>query len=194
MPRCRPLAPRNGIACVALFATVACVSVRPVVSDGAFVLEDDEGILVVEIETDVPVASLRLRGVPVVEGLQSGEHLVLVAIGAGDYAWSDLRVPSTLGQEVRLRLRHDDLAFRVRAGRINYAGCLVLRGRTAPHFVSLRFRVENRSAQVAALLGERHPELVRRHPPLFSGPYRDDFLERFGTPDAASLDRTEAAP
>jgi hypothetical protein len=162
-----------------------CGSVRPL--DGASLaagvvptLSPNEGILVVRVDTDVPIAKLQISDMTALSGLAIGEHFRLLAMRAGEYRWSGLVVPAGAG-EVPFRLRPDDFwEFRVEAGRVSYPGEFTIRGETRSASVSLYpLQLRNRSALALTELLERYPGLLERYPPTYTGHEVDNYLDYY---------------
>src|SRR5262245_49415773 len=178
----RPL--RVILACAFLVAS-GCVGARPIPPGTVPELGPGEGILVVDIETAVPIEQLLLSRATAAEHVDPGHALRMIVVRAGEYRWSGLRVPSAYGI-IRYRVdRDEEWALRVVPGRINYPGTLVIhKGRNAIGS-DLRGRVENRSARTWLELKRRTPELLARYRVSYTGPEPDAFL--------AELEKVRAA-
>src|SRR5262245_10237973 len=115
---------------LALALALGCAKPRSIAEGVVPTLAPDEGILVVDVEADVPIERLVLSGMTVAERLEPGHHLALLVVGAGSYRWTEVQAPGPFGS-VHFRIQRDDeWAFRVEPGRINYAGRIVLRYRS----------------------------------------------------------------
>lgn len=179
-----------GIA-LALALCLGCVRPRPIAAGDAPTLAPGEGILVVDVESDVPIQRLALSGFVAAERLEAGHHLALLVVGAGSYRWTAIQVPGAFGS-VRFRIRREDeWAFRVEPGRINYAGQIFVR-RHGSGIGPLFARNLNRSAMAWLELGRRHPELVERYAMHYSGPAEDAFFAELEALRAAGRAAGEA--
>jgi hypothetical protein len=181
------------VAALALALAAGCVSSRPIATGEIPTLAADEGILVLDVESDVPIERLALNGVVVAEFLEPGRRLALLAVGAGSYRWTSIQIPGTFGS-LRFRMRREDeWTFRVEPGKINYTGRLeVEQRRSGLGSVQLVGRNVNRSAMAWVELGKRFPLVVGRYPVVYSGPAQDAFLARLATLQASR--RAAAAP
>ncbi len=156
-----------------------CTSLRTL-QTGLEPLAPGEGILVVHIHLPYPVAKLSINQATALTNLPKGEHLRLLALKEGSYHWSKIVVPADSG-DVSFTMANVELfQFHVKAGRINYPGELSFRGRSGKTSVDIAPSRRNRSAFVLDLLRERYPGLLGRYPPIYSGPYRDDYLDYYG--------------
>jgi len=173
-------------AALALALVLGCAKPRPIAEGVVPTLAPDEGILVVDVETDAPIERLAMNGIVVAERLAPGHHLALLVVGAGSYRWTAIQVPGVLGS-VRFYIRRDDeWSFRVEPGRINYAGrILVIRRRPGLGPYQMHARNLNRSAMAWLELERRRPELVGRYALAYTGPVEDAFLEKLSTLRAA---------
>ncbi len=164
----------------------------PAIEDGATAeLTERQGILVVHIQTAVPIEKLMMDGKILVADLPAGEHLILRAVGSGRHRWSGIVIPAGEGDvPFRMDPAHDAWKFRVEAGRTTYPGQLHVGGRKRAKSGDLTVRIVNRSALALRELRAAHPELLERHPPAYGGMERDDFLSYFAR---TYLAREEAA-
>ena len=71
---------------------------------GAEPLGPDEGLLILHIETEVPLASISLPWALAVSDLPKGRHLWIVRARAGTYRWKNLRLAREVGSEGYLNL------------------------------------------------------------------------------------------
>jgi len=167
-----PLLRRASI--LAALLLVGCRGTRPIPTDSPVVLEPDEGILVLHVETNTGIKYLRLNRLRIMRNLGRGSHLRLVTVAAGEYAWT--RLQTSNGYRVSLR-ESGDMAFRVLPGRINYPGQLIIydHGRQ----VGINVRAINRSGMVSSALEVEFPRLVQERGLVYVGPgLRDEFFDR----------------
>jgi hypothetical protein len=162
-----------------MLTTSGCVSVRPVETGVNFSLAPDEGILVVDIHSVMPIEELSFSQAVAVSDLPAGEHFILLAVSAGKYRWDEIVIPAG---EVVIPIgmsRDDSWKFRVEPGRISYPGHMEVRGRTAARSVKLGIYIDNRSALALRKLREGFADLLERYPPIYTGLMRDDFLDYY---------------
>jgi hypothetical protein len=167
------------VTAAALCIALGCATARPILPGEDPGLRPGEGLLVLDLDTDVRISRLACSGVTAAYDVPPGEHLVLLAIDAGSYRWNWV----TFGLDGVLRLdfrRKEPWSFRVEAGRISYPGQLVFRGAALLWTAHrLEARNINRSAMAFERLRKLYPELLARHPIRYTGRRRDDFLERY---------------
>ena len=165
--------PRLRIALCVLTLLSGCTSVRPLDVEessrepgGLPVLAPDEGILVVDLDTQVPIKALKIGLLTAFSDLPVGEHLLFLAISKGEHRWTDVLVQTSRGEIRYTAPLSDAYKFRVESGRINYSGTISLRAETEGG--SLSFSIRSRSAEVLRILRLRYPALVERFPPTDS--------------------------
>lgn len=183
--------PRLRIALCVLALSSGCTSVRSLdvgggsrEAEGLPVLAIDEGILVLDIGTEVPIAALEMGLVTAVSDLPAGEHLLFLAVSEGKHRWTEVVVQRPRG-EIRYGVpRSDAYAFRVERGRISYSGAISIRAEERSSRLS--FSIRSRSAEVLAALRKSHPALVERFPPT------DAAGARYRKPDSPTSRRPPA--
>jgi len=173
------------ILALALAFSPGCVPPRPIVVGEIPTLSPDEGILVLDVESDVPIERLALNGVPAVEHLEAGHQLALLVVEAGSYRWTAIQIPGASGS-ARFRIRREDeWTFHVEAGRINYPGTILVSHRSGLGSIQLYAGNLNRSAMTWVELKRRFPQLVERYVVIYSGPAKDGFLAQLATLQAS---------
>ena len=185
-------------AAVACCVFLGCVSVRPLGLEAPFELGPEEGALVVHVRSNAPIVSLEFSGVEGASDLAPGEHLLLLAVAEGNYAWSEVslgysrfRVGERRNagggyttfiraalQPVRFDIGVEKSDFSVEAGRINYPGMLLLDRTGIYRLIAIPI---DRTASALAQLQERNPGALSRYPLRYSGRARHVFLERYMT-------------
>lgn len=186
---------RPAIVFLVMAVTFGCASVRPVDSDGAFLLAPDEGLLVVDIHSTLPIAELSFSRATAASDLPPGDHFFLLAVTTGNYRWSQIVVPADEGDVPFVMTRDDVWSFRVEPGRISYPGHIAIDGRTGKRNVSIAVFPEDRSGLALRQLRERFPKLLARYPPVYTGPRHDDFLDYFARMSSSSeTDDAQDAP
>jgi hypothetical protein len=161
---------------------------------GAEPLGPDEGLLILHIETEVPLASISLPWALAVSDLPKGRHLWIVRARAGTYRWKKLHLAREVGSEGYLNLDDyrvmrrvknwvwdDEFRFDVEAGQINYPGHLIIRSNDVSRSAGSGYSVRNRNHAAMAIrqLLESHPEVLRRYSIRYGGSGEDEFLEYY---------------
>ena len=145
------------IALLALPCT-GCLSIRPLPA-GDPKLAANEGILVIHLHTKVPIEKLAISGTTALSDVSPGDHLVLLAVSAGQHRWSEIAVSAGEGH-VRFRPHPDhdeDWEFRVEPGRLNYPGEMSFYGKSREDAAELGAILRNRSALVLAQCAQQWP-------------------------------------
>ena len=160
-----------------LFALPAQAIMRKVEPGQIPKLDADEGLLVIGVDTDVDIASVRIvrNGANLdtrsMRGLDKGRSAQLFAVPVGKYRWSSITLRRG---NVRFDVRKDDnYAFEVRPGRINYPGDMIYRGATAWWWGKLHFA--NRGLLAMDWLQAQHPAIQRDYAFEYTGHYPDPF-------------------
>ena len=168
---------------------VGCAGVDlSIVSPGrAIELDPDEGLLIIQITTDVPLKEIALDRGSVATDLPSGNHVWVVRAPAGRYSWSVVDMGEILGGKGRLKLDADDwpneeeFDFEVHPGAMNYPGDLILKTdqmrRSSGRGISVRNR--NHSAMAVRRLRKRYADLLDAYPIRHAGTSGDEFLDFF---------------
>jgi hypothetical protein len=166
-----------------LFCLTACAGpvARPVVPGTPVELAHGEGLLIVHVDTQVPIEALALDRATVSERLPRGRHLWLIPLERGRYRWDRISFGSDSGAAHihRIDRSDEDFAFDVEPGVINYPGELVLRADVSTRSVSGSVRVRNRnhSAMAVRRLRDLDPDVLRTFPLRHAGASGDTFLE-----------------
>jgi dipeptidyl aminopeptidase/acylaminoacyl peptidase len=155
------------------------------------VLEPGEGLLVMAVDTDADLQSVRLNkdgqlfGAGMMTHLSAGRSYRLFVAPAGDYTWNKVEFLSNYF----VKLRDDpEFKFKVEPGRIIYPGDLLFRPKTL-------WRVEaamtNRGLAAIDWLQQQHPGVYARYEFAYSGHYPDPFPAFYR---AARASHPEAKP
>jgi dipeptidyl aminopeptidase/acylaminoacyl peptidase len=138
-------------------------------------LRADEGLVLVAVESSVPVHAVRVSrngrqfGAGTMRGLPAGQSFALYVAPAGAYAFREVE----LFRGWRLSLRDDpEFRFTVAAGEITYPGELLYKPRTL--WVA-NVDVANRALTAIDWLEREHPALQQRYRLSYSGHYPDPF-------------------
>ena len=183
-----------GLAFVAL-VLAACASPRPipvVLPDLPLSLAEDEGLLIVQIDTNSSVARISAGASVISENLPKGRHIWIASLPAGRYAWSEVRIEfAGLRNSYRpgqfKRLNEHEFEFDVVAGQINYPGELVIRTDPdsfqfdvyrghAGYFWDISIRNRNHSAMAIRSLLKSHARLLDDYAVRYAGSSGDGFL------------------
>lgn len=138
-------------------------------------LREDEGLVVVAVDTNVDLYRVRLMrngrlfGSGSMDDLKEGHNYALYIAAAGEYEWVDLWPV----RQVKYALRKDpEFRFSVEPGAITYPGDLLFRPSSLWRAQML---VYNRGLAAMDWLDEHHPQLLARHGMVYSGHYPDPF-------------------
>ncbi|MEO6065016.1 MAG: hypothetical protein ABIP49_04455 [Lysobacterales bacterium] len=144
-------------------------------------LRADEGLVAVVFDTNYPVMSAKFRKVgnalaaPPLRLAANGRTMELYAATAGDYEWERILIPQAKGARAYYDLAGEqDYRFKVRAGRINYAGDLEFRPGALRR---ASIRLVNRSLPVLDWLRKDHRATFDRYESAYSGEFPDPFPE-----------------
>ncbi len=160
---------------LALSAASASARMRLVEPGEVPRLDADEGLVVMAVDTDVPLRTVSVNkddkffGSGVMSRLDPGRTYRLYVADAGDYEWEEVR----LLRQLKMKL-HDDpeFDFRVEPGRITYPGDLLFRPVT---LFRAEVAVPNRSLAALDWLAQAHPALLAAHGFAYVGHYPDPF-------------------
>jgi len=138
-------------------------------------LEAGEGLLVVGVDSNMPLVRVKVRkdnatfGGGDMKDLPEGRSLRLYALPAGRYEWSQLRPLRHLNFDLR---SDPEFEFVIEPGRINYAGDLQFRASTVREST---FHIANRSLGVIDWLKKEHPQVYTAYELTYTGHYPDPF-------------------
>ena len=138
-------------------------------------LDPDEGLVLVAVDTNVPLHSVKvikdgkIFGPGVLRRLDPGLSYRLYIAPAGTYEWREIE----LVKRFRYELEDDpEFDFKVEPGRITYAGDLLFRPVT---LWRAEIAVPNRSLAALDWLAREHPAVLAGHAFAYSGHYPDPF-------------------
>ncbi len=139
---------------------------------------EGEALLLIAVDSDVKVASLRIEregtnaDMRHMRELPVGRSSQLYVVPAGRYRWSMLTI-----QFLRFKLGKDDeFGFQVKAGALNYPGDFIYRHVNA---FSGRTHVSNRGLAAMDWLEKTHPVLFREQRFAYTGRYPDPFPQMY---------------
>lgn len=134
----------KSLAFLSLAAALGCATLRPIETDQPVELGHNEGILLIDVASNVPINRLYVNPTTPLEDFPAGRTLRLVAAPAGSYRWWKLSFPNGMGYRM---LRHDYWEFRVEPGRISYPGMLMVHSSPVAHLTGdIGVQSLNRSA------------------------------------------------
>ena len=138
-------------------------------------LGPDEGLLLVEVDSNSPLGSIRVKkdGALFTAGVMrypdKGRTARLYVVPAGRYAWHDVNLSWFASYVLKDK---DEYHFDVVPGKITYGGDLVIR---LTGMWSADIVVVNRGLQAMDWLEAQHPQLARDYEFVYAGHYPDPF-------------------
>ena len=142
-------------------------------------LAADEGLLVISVDSDTEVSSLRFQkegsswSEGVLKSIKEGRTTQLYVVPAGRYQLTKVTLIDNWSWRSAIDLSKDnEYAFEVKPAQITYAGDLVYR---STGFLSASVRLSNRALPIIDWLQSKHPDLYARLPLAYSGFYPDPF-------------------
>ncbi len=172
------------LALSSLAALVGCASARiaPIDASQPIELAADEGLLIIQIDTDVALHDLILSRRSVARSLGKGQHIWLARVRAGSYRWQQIEI----GDNPRYRRIYeidsdDEMRFDVQAGTLNYPGELVIREGPLSSwgYPTLIVRNRNHAAMAVRALQKRDPRILQARTLHYAGSSKDTFLDYY---------------
>ncbi|HEX7801309.1 MAG TPA: prolyl oligopeptidase family serine peptidase [Pseudoxanthomonas sp.] len=158
------------------FAAAAQAGMRKVAPGEIPVLQADEGLVLVAIDSDILIRSLRVLkdgksfGAGVMSDIKAGRSFQLYVADAGVYEWREVRM---VYFNLRYSLDDDtEFKFKVEPGKITYPGDLLFR---ASSLWRAEIAVSNRGLAAMDWLELMHPALYEKYAFQYSGHYPDPF-------------------
>jgi hypothetical protein len=160
--------------CSIIAGISACASIRPLdVGERPIALKDDEGILLVHIDTDWRLGSITAANVgvdKVATDVEPGEHIIFVIAKAGSYRWSRLTgLDSNEYVYFDLNDSRKVFGFTVEAGKLNYPGLLSIKSAGSRGQYLATIRSINRSVMLFNSLKKSHRPLLETFPIHYAG-------------------------
>lgn len=169
-----------------LAPALAAAQLRPVAPGQTPRLAQNEGLLLIAVDSDVALESARLKhdgDYLDLGGLAAGHHYELYIAPAGRYTWRDV---VQAGADVQ-PLDASNFSFDLSAGDLNYAGDLIVRRNVVgPEAVVL----SNRSLKAMDWTSRAFPRLKKKQVFRYAGNVPDGFPAYFG---ALASNRAAAA-
>jgi hypothetical protein len=194
----------NGMAsllsCVIAVSLAGCTSsyfvrIEPAT---AFQLADNEALLVIQIDTDLPIDRLELSGLTIRESIEAGRHFWVVKVRPGPQTWRMIHIAGNTRHAGSYRIRSSkyarasELDFDLQAGVINYAGELIIRragSRGLQTWISVRIR--NHAAMALRDLEQKYGDLLDHYSIRMAGSSGDAFVEFYAS-ERARIGRQKA--
>lgn len=162
-------------------------------------LAPDEGLVVVAVDSNVPLHDVRfikdgkVLGSGVMKHLEAGRSFGLYVASAGVYEWREVEL--FFGWKYKLS-DDPEFTFKVEPGKITYPGDLLFRPSAA---WTANVSVSNRGLAAIDWLQAQHPTLYARYPLVYSGHYPDPFpafyrQARASHPDASAPESVALKP
>jgi hypothetical protein len=188
---------RTRLLLIALISlTAGCTTLLPISADGPLELKPNEGIVVVQIDSDMFLRQAMISGQEVVQHARATQHFGLWIAQAGRHRWSRVEVDSSGGYHYYYwNLPFEDqFAFVVEPGKINLPGQLQIRRYSSPGGgVLADFYSFSRAAQTIEKLRELYPEISSRYSIVNSRINRDDFVAAYLDAIAAEQQSAEGS-
>lgn len=149
-------------------------------------LKPNEGLLLVEVDSNYALESIRVKKdgtvftAGVLTGIKEGQTARLYVVPAGRYAWYEINAFWFARYELKDK---PEYAFEVVPGKITYAGDLIVR-LTGAYTADLQ--LSNRGLRAMDWLDAQHPALARDYEFTYSGHYPDPFPAFYRKARAAS--------
>lgn len=155
-----------------------CISkVTSITQDKVKILTPDKGYLLLGIETNLDLKSIRILGQEYIElspkDLKEGSNYFLLDLEAGRYTIDQVK----LNNYWRRKLTDDEYwQFEVIPGKINYVGHLEIN--TWGHWSPITStELVNRSSEALELLEEKFPNILTNRSLIYGGPGEDVFFD-----------------
>lgn len=165
---------------------------RTVDASAPIELAADEGLLVLRVDSALPISQVSTRTLDLYHGFEPGLTQKIFRVKAGRYGWRNARIPSDnpFGGLYRIDRdayrRPEELDFEIVPGRLNYAGDLVVRrgsfetlfrGNRIIESRSISIRLRNRAGSAIRRLETDHPELLDRYGLHLASESDDRFID-----------------
>ena len=151
-------------------------------------LADDEGLLVLQIDTDLEIEKIALRGLVIDEPIVPGRHLWVARVQAGSYSWRSIRIggdgryPGNYRIRRRNYSRSEEIEFEIEPGVLNYVGDAIIRkGEVTFRGSWISVRVRNHAAMALRQIERDYPDLLGRIAIRTAETGNDSFFEYYAT-------------
>lgn len=147
-------------------------------------LEPREALLVMQIDSDLPIRELSFSNLDIRTPIEAGEHFWIARVRPGAQSWKSVYIDGNSGYKGRYRIvrskfhRRGELDFTIEPGAINYAGKLIIRKSSVGYrraWITLRIR--NHAAMALRSLEKSHGDLLDMYPLRSAGTSGDGFIE-----------------
>jgi len=157
--------------------------VSKIKNDKAATLEEDRGYLLLEVNTDVQLKKVELRGAENVNltqaDLKAGSNYILIELEAGEYYVNKVSF-DTGYYNMYLKTNEDFFYFNVKPQTISYIGTLSVKFGNLFGIGSTL--LVNNSSYALEFMQESFPNILNSRKIVYSGPGKDLFLENNHTP------------
>ncbi len=152
-----------------------------------------EGLLVMQIDTDLPIDRLALNGLTIIEPIKVGKHFWIARVYAREYSWKSVHISKHVSYAGRYSIargkfpREGELDFEIKPGVLNYVGELIVRKHSIGYTRGFRraswisIRIRNHAAMALRELERNYAELLDVYPLRTAGTSGDAFLEFYAS-------------
>lgn len=175
----------------------------PVAPGASEPLADDEGFLVIQIDTAVTVERVQAGALEVARDLPAGEYVWIIRAKADRYRWDGIRLAAQLHGDSTIRpepagvYNEKEFDFSLEAGQVNYPGHLLIELVTPSAGIGAGVSIRNRNHSAMAIrkLAKTHAKLLAAHPIRYAGSSGDGFLDFYTRErDRLAVKSTAAEP
>lgn len=155
--------------------------------DVASKLTEGKGYLLLEVNTDISLNTVEIRGESRVDltekDLREGSNYILVQLDAGEYYINSVTRKSGYWK-FSIKSNEEYYKFSVNPNSISYIGTLAVRSNEYTALESMI--LINNSSFALEFMHERFPNILQSRVMIYSGPGTDAFLENMHKPENAS--------
>lgn len=138
-------------------------------------LEQDEGYLLIGINSNVDLEHIKLNGETSLkfgkEDLQKGSSYILTTVPSGKYSLKQVGTH----RYFYIRLKQENWSFEVKPGRISYIGDLEVQRHNLFYWL-IYAEMDNRSSSAIKYLQENFPNILDSRELHYAGPGSDRFI------------------
>jgi len=168
---------------IAAIALTACTTFRPIDPDQSFRLSLREGLLVLDIDTEISLEIAR-TSLGRLEDVEKGRHVRIFRVSSGRHSWREIRIDAPGPGRAYYRYmidRDPEFEFEIEAGKLNYPGQFVVRRYRGPSRFSntLLIRNVNRAGMTLRALRKSFSSILQKFKLVYAGESEDGFLEHY---------------
>ena len=154
--------------------------------EAPFQLAENEALMVIQIDTDLPIGRLVLSGLMIRESIEVGRHFWVAKVRPGRQSWRKVYIAGKTRHAGRYNItrskyaRVSELDFSLEPGVINYAGELIIRNagsRGLQTWISVRIR--NHVAMALRDLEQKYGNLLDHYSIRMAGSSGDAFVDHY---------------